>query len=760
MHIENDEMHSIEYLGELDCWDLSMKNQDYANFIANNGFIVHNSRPGPLHCLAYNSLIYDGDINKYVYIETAFGNGTSSTYSMLNDFSIQEHKIKEIIDTGKQPVYELRLTGATACRATLNHRFLTKQKLDKGSKIEWKKLGDISLNDEIMTLDLDYHKIISLIYSGYEQTYDIEMEPSDNFYMNEPNFVADEMVVHNSGQAQSITKAKSEGTYKTWNTGTPSVDDILNDITSTTYGFMVFQEQIMRTMREVGDLSWQEVASIRNAMSKSLGDEFFNKFRAVFIEGSERMHGLPAEQADEIYDHVIHFGNWAFNKAHSVGYSLISWATAYFKAHHPTEFYRSLCNYNEDEKLRKLLREYIEQGHGQILPPKIGKSEYGWTVEGNNLRGGLKDILPEGACNEILALYPIEDADDLADRLENRRKVNSRVWGIIEEHELFSDNDDLDPFNLYEFAERMSRIQDRTHKLGELGYSFGFRDVVVAGIMDRQFNEKSIAELKQSQKLKDFTKTEEYGDAWGIMFLIDETGGPINVHFKNKIYPQYKDWIWQKKVNEDIIVIKGLIPPNMNYIIVRDAWDGEEVKASGGRCFRCPLINSILVPPSGPKDAEVMLLGMVPGRDEVKPENMYPFAGAAGVVLDAEIAKAGSSRKKFRVTNACLCRSATDEDKNRDPTDEEISCCNERLMQEIDEVQPKVIMPLGRIAYKALTGEDVPIGSVEGVKMDWGDYVVIPTYHPASCLYSDGDTKKAKIRNAVEYALKISREMN
>lgn len=754
-HFKQIEIESIEYIGEIDCYDLSMKDQEYSNYIANDGFIVHNSRPGPLHCVSGNTwlhinnkkmMIRDAYIDKDIY--------NLETKSILKNNEISYCLIKNILFTGIQKTYDVILSGGFHCKVTLDHRFLTSS--------GWIRLKNITFEDKIAVYkdnSVVYLDIISIICSGEEDTYDIEMQQRNDFISGEPNYLANDIVVHNSGQAASITKAKSEGSYRTWNTGKESVDDILNEITKDTYGFMVFQEQIMRAMKEIGDFTWEQVAKIRGAMSKSLGDEYFNKFRQTFVDGSNKLHGLSSVESNEIFDHAIHFGNWAFNKAHSVGYSLISFATAYFKAHHPREFYRSLCNFNSDDKLKALLREYIERGYGKVLPPKIGKSGYGWTIEGNDLRGGLKDIIPEMACKEILSLYPIKDEDDLLKRAQ-RRKVNKRVWEIIEANELFSDNDNLDPYGLYEFAERMSRIKDRTHKIGELGYSFQFRDVIIAGVMDRQFNEKSYAELMQSQKTKDFShlRIDEYGDAWGIMSLVDETGIPINVHFKNKTYPKFRDWIWAKKEKEDIIVVKGLIPPNMNYVIVKDAWDGEEGKADGAKCIQCPLIDSIFVPPTGNKNANIMLLGMVPGRDEVKEGE--PFVGAAGKLLSELIIKAGTRRDKLWITNACLCRSATEDDKNRDPTDEEIYCCNERLMREIDEVQPKTIVTLGKLAYKALTGEDKTVSSIDGKIIEWGDFTVIPTYHPASCLYSDAETKRLRIKQALESAIEISRKID
>jgi len=609
-------------------------------------------------------------------------------------------------------------------------------------------------------MNLKKTKITSIEYSAKEKCYDLSMQDQDfSNYITGEGFVS-----HNSrpgplhsGQSEMVTRAKREGNNKEWDVGVDEVNNALMDITSGTYGYMVFQEQIMRTMREVGNMDWQTVARVRNAMSKSYGDEYFDQFRKFFADGANEIYGLSPDMADEIFNHASHFGSWAFNLAHSVGYSVISYVSAYFKAYHPREFYQALCNHNDGDKLKALLREYIQKDLGKILPPKIGKSQFGWTIDGNDLRAGLKDTLSEAACIEILSLYPIEDADDLLKRAQ-RRKVNKTVWKKIDEHQLFSEDDDIDPFGLYVFAERMSHVRDRKNKIGELGYSFNFRDVTIAGVMDRQINEKSLTELQASTKLKDWKKRfdAEAGDLWCILYLVDETGGPINIHVKNDTYPKYRDYLWRKKPEEDILVIKGIIPPNMNYVIAKQIWDADNAKAAKAQCFKCPLVDQPFVAPCGDDSAKIMIIGMSPGKDEVKLG--YPFAGQAGKVLDGCLQSSDLSRNDLWITNSCLCRSADENGNNRDPSDIEISCCNERLRQEIVAVQPSCIVTLGKLAYKALTGKEVAISSVEGERIMWGDFSVIPSFHPAACLYGGGESKKGRITKVLKYAKEIANQ--
>jgi len=550
-----------------------------------------------------------------------------------------------------------------------------------------------------------------------------------------------------------ITRAKNAGTRNNWGNA------LLDDICSATYGYYVYQEQVIRTCAEFGGMNYTDVAAIRNAMSKSLGDEFFNKYREIFKDGAERIHGIHREYSDKVFDTMATFGSWAFNKAHSVGYSLISYWTAFFKTYYSREFYKVLANHQmaDKDKLRALLREFREKGLGEILPPKINKSMISWAIEGNDLRAGLGSILPDAAANEIVSLYPIENEADLEARAQ-RRKVNVRIWRIIEENRLFDEDAIIDPFGLYVFAERMGYVTDRTHQIGKLGYAWDRREVVVAGVMPKQINLKSIQELKDTVKLGDWRKRfdEKYGDEWAIIYLVDETGGPINVHIKNYLYPQYRDMLWSKKINEDVLVVQGIIPPSMNYVVADQIWEWNDRKITDAKCYKCNLIHNNFCPPSGTPNTKMVFLGMCPGEVEIREGR--PFSGPAGRLLDEVFLDLGISRDQVWITNSCLCRPINEEGRNRDPEDLEIDACNDRLMAEIGKINPRVIVAMGKVAYRALSGEHASIGQIAGSRMSVNGYNCVPSYHPAAALYGDTDTIKHSIRQSIQYALEVANE--
>jgi uracil-DNA glycosylase len=90
--------------------------------------------------------------------------------------------------------------------------------------------------------------------------------------------------------------------------------------------------------------------------------------------------------------------------------------------------------------------------------------------------------------------------------------------------------------------------------------------------------------------------------------------------------------IWSKKVGEDILVMRGSIPPSMNYMIVKEIWEWNDRKAVGAKCYKCSMVRNSFCPPCGNVNAKILFLGMCPGEVEIREGR--PFSGPAGGVLD------------------------------------------------------------------------------------------------------------------------------
>jgi DNA-directed DNA polymerase III PolC len=138
----------------------------------------------------------------------------------------------------------------------------------------------------------------------------------------------------------------------------PVIEPYLNE----TLGIVIYQEEVLSIGREVGDLSWAQVTQLRKAMSKSLGEEYFDQFGDPWKEGAMK-RGIPKETADQIWKSLCSMGSWAFNKAHAVAYGLVSYYCCWFKAHYPEQFAAATLDAERDPMRQiSFLRELAQEG--------------------------------------------------------------------------------------------------------------------------------------------------------------------------------------------------------------------------------------------------------------------------------------------------------------------------------------------------------------------------------------------------------------
>ena len=168
--------------------------------------------------------------------------------------------------------------------------------------------------------------------------------------------------------------------------------EIYERVTKSTYGVVIFQEQTMQLLREVGNLSWGDVNILRKAMSKSYGDEFFSKYKAAFMEGAAE-NNYSTEEAEAVWKAVASMGSYGFNKSHAVAYSMISYWTAWSKVYHNVEFVAANLNHekSEDSSL-KILRDFVSVEKGKYIAVDPDISDVNWTIHNGVLIGGLTNI--------------------------------------------------------------------------------------------------------------------------------------------------------------------------------------------------------------------------------------------------------------------------------------------------------------------------------------------------------------------------------
>lgn len=159
--------------------------------------------------------------------------------------------------------------------------------------------------------------------------------------------------------------------------------------TKGTYGVVIYQEQMLAISREYGQLSWEDTNQLRRAASKSLGDEFFGKYKEKFVEGAKEL-GESDEAIDKVWDGINTMGSWAFNKSHSVSYGLVSYLCAYMKANHFMEFAVASLNHSRDDSTAlKILRDMVENDGVEYVHIDEHLSEIEWSIYDGKLYGGL-----------------------------------------------------------------------------------------------------------------------------------------------------------------------------------------------------------------------------------------------------------------------------------------------------------------------------------------------------------------------------------
>ena len=173
----------------------------------------------------------------------------------------------------------------------------------------------------------------------------------------------------------------------------------LEPILSATYGCIVYQEQVMQIVRDLGGYSLGRSDLVRRAMSKKK-QSVMAKERVNFIYGNEEegvpgcvANGIPEETASQIFDDMMDFAKYAFNKSHSACYAVVAYQTAYLKYYYPVEFMAALMTSVIDNPRK--VAEYIMTCRGMgitILPPDINEGERGFSVQGSSIRYALTAI--------------------------------------------------------------------------------------------------------------------------------------------------------------------------------------------------------------------------------------------------------------------------------------------------------------------------------------------------------------------------------
>ncbi|MDQ6599915.1 DNA polymerase III subunit alpha [Bacillus salipaludis] len=190
----------------------------------------------------------------------------------------------------------------------------------------------------------------------------------------------------------------------------------LKNILENTYGVIVYQEQIMQIASTMAGFSLGEADLLRRAVGKKQ-KETLDRERNHFVQGALKK-GYEQSLANEIYDLIVRFANYGFNRSHAVAYSMIAYQLAYLKAHYPLHFMAGLltASIGNESKISQYIMESRQKGI-KVLPPSINNSGYSFQVEPEGIRYSLAAIKGIGAAalKEIFGARKKKKFEDLFD---------------------------------------------------------------------------------------------------------------------------------------------------------------------------------------------------------------------------------------------------------------------------------------------------------------------------------------------------------
>lgn len=463
------------------------------------------------------------------------------------------------------------------------------------------------------------------------------------------------------------------------------------EITKPTRGLLIFQEQVAALFVELAGFTKAEADKMRKIISKKLGMEEFEKYREAWLKGcAENTPDLDPAIASGLFDSIVKFASYSFNKSHSACYAYIAYLNAYMKHYHPTEFCAGLlqCKVGKTEKVKRYVQECKRLGI-EVMPPDINFSDGNFRVTGDKrIHAGFRSVkgIAEKATVEILKARQTGggfiDFKDFLLKTE-RRTINKRVIEALA------------------YCGAFTSIEKNT-KWIVTNYEALSKGRATVEIPD--FSWKEIQTLK--------------ADMLPGIFNGDE----IDVKAKLVIEPDILD-----DMIDGIKACKACELSQSHYCTAPVPF-----------CYR-------------PK-SKLMLVAEAPGKDEDK-KGDEPLVGDAGRRME-ELFKEelNITTKRQLKANVFNCRPVNN--KLSESVIAECVCGKLWLDKLIKASEPEVIFAMGAVPLRFFTGQTKGITRVSGEAIWHPDYkcMVVYSVHPASCLKfrDEGGERTAAFRKALQ----------
>ena len=372
------------------------------------------------------------------------------------------------------------------------------------------------------------------------------------------------------------------------------VHPALAAITASTYYQIVYQEQILRIVREIGNFDWTDSAQIRKIISQKHGDQAFNRYKDQFVRGSqtipERLGDSPMEvgEAEQIWGECITAGSYAFNAAHSASYGTRAWWDMWFKRHHPEAWFPAALRRvsagsgggsSANPKATAVSRAKLDpvvvmlrdaRKHGRdfkIIPPDVRQSGVTWAGRGNRIVAGFTQLpnIGESKANAIIEAREAGGINSWADLIKVTgfgEKTVTKIKDWVEKE---------DPFQTYVLDRQIAQVkdwiltQDRlpspTHNAAEVPYERGKDEPIVwlGTILHR--NLRDIWETNRARGEELDPETVRNPELNEFVLMAGYDGEEIvSIRINRFRYPRFKRMIWNICLNEHLVLVRGVKP--------------------------------------------------------------------------------------------------------------------------------------------------------------------------------------------------------
>lgn len=352
---------------------------------------------------------------------------------------------------------------------------------------------------------------------------------------------------------------------------------IVDKVTEWSYGQIVYQEQVLTIIKEMGGFPVTKIADIRKIISQKLGEMSFQKMQEEFLSGALRLHGVKHDLALRIWNFMVTSATYSFNVAHCVSYSMLAFWQMWIKVHHPLAFYAaSLAKLGDGKKEReykrpRLLADAVKHGV-KVLPPDLVVSDKTWVADpkARAVRAGFTQIdgIGPATWKAIAAAREERPFEDWADLI--------RVKGIgpktILKIRAFCENED--PFDLDLVARVLGEFRkgiengdddyvglpEPTHTSDQIPRQ-GEHTVTWMGLV-RSINYQNFVENRRTrtgdseEKIIAEMKDPHLVDSC-VLRCYDDGEEDVYVRFNRWQFPRFKEALEDLQINQHVIIATG-----------------------------------------------------------------------------------------------------------------------------------------------------------------------------------------------------------